>query len=59
LRKFSSIPWHPVISLSGALIHDLDKWEAETALTVIDNQVSRLIEELRKNPVLGPGLKAD
>ena len=31
-------------------VHDLDKWEAKAALAVIDNHVSRLVEELRKNP---------
>ena len=32
------------------LVHDLDQWDADTALAVIDNQVSRLVEELRNNP---------
>jgi protein-tyrosine phosphatase len=39
------------------LVHDLDKWTDETTLTVIDSQVRRLVQELRKNPVLGAGAK--
>jgi protein-tyrosine phosphatase len=40
------------------LVHDLDKWNAETALTILDNQVNQLVEELRKNPGLATGAKA-
>lgn len=31
------------------LVHDLDQWDAETALASIETLVSRLVEELRGN----------